>query len=74
MRNLLFVLFLVAVSGLAAVGLLDLTGYSVRAAPAADGVQMCMKIATTGPIDVYFCETDYGDFYINSVGFMTAGD
>lgn len=33
-------------------------------------VVMCGKIATTGPIDYYFCETDFGDFFTNSMGFM----
>lgn len=42
----------------------------VQAAPAADGVVMCEKIATTGPTDFYYCETGYGNFFVNSVGFM----
>lgn len=44
----------------------------VQAAPVADGiVKMCTKIATTGPIDYYYCEPEIGQpFYTNSVGFM----
>lgn len=33
-------------------------------------IVMCGKIATTGPIDFYFCETDFGNFFVNSLGFM----
>lgn len=33
-------------------------------------IVMCGKIATTGPIDFYFCETDFGNFFVNSAGFM----
>lgn len=42
----------------------------VQAAPVADGVEMCEKIATTGPLDIYRCPTDNGNLFVNSVGFM----
>lgn len=39
------------------------------------GVVMCVKIATTGPLDAYYCEPNLGQpFYINSVGFMVLED
>lgn len=31
----------------------------------------CVKVATVGLLETYFCETDYGDLFINSFGFMT---
>lgn len=35
------------------------------------GVVMCVKIATTGPLDAWLCEPNIGpSFLINSVGFM----
>lgn len=43
----------------------------VQAAPVeASGIVMCGKIATTGPLDFYYCETDFGNFFVNSAGFM----
>jgi hypothetical protein len=30
----------------------------------------CEQVATIGILDVYFCETDYGDIFVNSFGFM----
>jgi hypothetical protein len=30
----------------------------------------CEAIGTVGLLELYFCETDYGDLYVNSFGFM----
>lgn len=30
----------------------------------------CVEVANVGLLDVYFCESDYGNFYVNSFGFM----
>lgn len=34
----------------------------------------CEAVATVGLLEVYFCETDYGDLYVNSFGFMLEAD
>lgn len=62
------------VSGFAIFGLFTVTDYLKPAPVEASGgigVVMCVKIATTGPLDAYYCEPNLGQpFYINSVGFM----
>jgi hypothetical protein len=30
----------------------------------------CEQVATVGIIEYYWCESDYGDFFTNSYGFM----
>lgn len=30
----------------------------------------CEQVATVGLLDVFFCESEHGDFYVNSFGFM----
>ena len=34
----------------------------------------CEEVATIGIIEYYFCESPYGDFYANSLGFMLVVD
>lgn len=48
----------------------------VQAAPVAPvSVVMCVKTATTGPIDFYLCSPETGpEFITNSVGFMQVVD
>lgn len=47
----------------------------VSAAGGGPGVVMCVKTATTGPIDFYLCSPDTGpEFLANSAGFMQVVD
>lgn len=66
------------VSGFAMIGLFTVTDY-LKATPVEAsggvGVVMCVKIATTGPLDAWLCEPNIGpSFLINSVGFMVLED
>lgn len=54
--------------GMLIAALIDINA-NIQAAPA-EPVPPCMVVAKAGAIEISFCETDYGDFFINSVGFM----
>ena len=43
----------------------------VAATPISDN---CVEVATVGLLETYFCETPYGDLFINSFGFMVEVD
>lgn len=70
MRNDYVIIALIILVALAAVFVP--TFLKAQATDAASvSVVMCTKIATTGPLDYYYCEPEIGQpFYTNSVGFM----